>query len=385
MKILLIGNYRLSEQESMQRFAELVLRMLKAAGHEAKLLSPAPLLGKLKPGPSGLGKWLGYADRFLLFLPRLKREAAWADVIHICDQGNAVYVPRIWAKPHIVTCHDLLAIKSAAGAVAVNPTSRTGRVFQRWILSGLRKAQRVVCDSEQTRRELLEVGALPADRTVVVPIALNYPYRPMALGERRAQLRSLGLGESIPFFLHVGGNQWYKNRMGVVRIFAHLAALSGFARHHLLMVGKPWTREIREAVVEGGLETRVQELVGVSNEDLRALYSAADALVFPSLQEGFGWPIVEAQACGCAVFTTNRAPMTEVGGDAAVYFDPEDPAGAAQVIAEGVADVGAIRRRGLENAKRFSSEAMAAGYIAAIEQVVKDRESAGRVSGRGPR
>lgn len=369
----------------MQRFAELVLRMLKAAGHEAKLLSPAPLLGKLKPGPSGLGKWLGYADRFLLFLPRLKREAAWADVIHICDQGNAVYVPRIWAKPHIVTCHDLLAIKSAAGAVAVNPTSRTGRVFQRWILSGLRKAQRVVCDSEQTRRELLEVGALPADRTVVVPIALNYPYRPMALGERRAQLRSLGLGESIPFFLHVGGNQWYKNRMGVVRIFAHLAALSGFARHHLLMVGKPWTREIREAVVEGGLETRVQELVGVSNEDLRALYSAADALVFPSLQEGFGWPIVEAQACGCAVFTTNRAPMTEVGGDAAVYFDPEDPAGAAQVIAEGVADVGAIRRRGLENAKRFSSEAMAAGYIAAIEQVVKDRESAGRVSGRGPR
>ena len=120
--------------------------------------------------------------------------------------------------------------------------------------------------------------------------------------------------------------------LGVVRIFAHLAALPQFAQHHLVLAGKPWTRELRELIRHVGLAERVHEWVDVSNEDLRALYSAADALIFPSLQEGFGWPIAEAQACGCPVFTTNRPPMTEVGADAAAYFDPDDPERAARSL-----------------------------------------------------
>lgn len=377
MKVLLLGNYVPSQQQSMLRFGELMSLLVKAAGHDVRMVQPPPVLSKRAPGESGLGKWLGYFDRFLLFLPRLRREVAWADVIQICDQANAVYVPRLGAKPHLVTCHDLLAIRSAFGEVSANPTSRTGRIYQRWILSGLRRAHRVVCVSEQTRRELVAVANLPVERTAVVPNALNYPYSPMAPKECQDRLRSLGASESLRFFLHVGGNQWYKNRAGVVRIFAQLAALPRCAQHHLLMVGKPWTWEIRNLVNEAGLTDRVHELVDVSNEDLRALYSAAEALIFPSLQEGFGWPVVEAQACGCPVFTTNRPPMTEVGGDAAVYFEPEDAAGAAQVIADHLADVAAISKRGCENAKRFSTEAMSTGYLAAIEQVVKERRHEG--------
>lgn len=385
MKVLLLGNYGPGQQKSMLRFGELMSGLLTGAGHDVRIVQPPSVLGKLRPAEAGVGKWLGYVDRFVLFLPQLKREAAWADVVHICDQANAVYVPILGTKPHLVTCHDLLGIRSALGEIAANPTSWSGRVYQRWILSGLRKAQRIVCVSEHTRRELLAVAHLPAWRTAVVPNALNYPYSPMRPPECRARLLALGFGESLPFFLHVGGNQWYKNRLGVVRIFANLATRGGFERSHLLMVGKPWTREMRHLVSASGLSGRVHELVDVANEDLRALYSAAEALIFPSLQEGFGWPIVEAQACGCAVFTTNRAPMTEVGGDAAVYFDPDDPAEAARAIAGGLGDAGTRRLRGLENAERFSSEAMAAGYIAAIEKVVKEREPEGKVSGRGPR
>ncbi|WP_198660029.1 glycosyltransferase [Acidithiobacillus ferrivorans] len=70
----------------------------------------------------------------------------------------------------------------------------------------------------------------------------------------------------------------------------------------------------------------------VDNENLRALYSGAALLLFPSLQEGFGWPIVEAQACGCLVATTNRAPMTAVGGQGDIYFDVSDACGAAAAI-----------------------------------------------------
>ena len=81
-------------------------------------------------------------------------------------------------------------------------------------------------------------------------------------------------------------------------------------------------------------KTQVRELVSVQNEDLRALYSTATALLFPSFQEGFGWPIIEAQACGCPVITSNRTPMTEVGENAAIYINPDSPEEAAREIAK---------------------------------------------------
>jgi glycosyltransferase involved in cell wall biosynthesis len=382
MKVLLIGNYVHNQQPSMDRFSELLRGLYVGHGHDAHLLQPTAVFGQLSPGAEGLGKWLGYIDRFLLFGSQLRREVEWADVVHICDQANSVYAPRLMGKPHLVTCHDMFAIRSALGEIPANPTGWTGRIFQRWILSSLRKAQRVVCVSEQTCRELISVAGLAPERTAVVPNALNYPFRPMPAEDCRVRLRELGATEPVPFFAHVGGNQWYKNRAGVVRIFAHLAALPQFAEHHLILAGKPWSRELRLLIDHVGLAERVREWVDISNEELRALYSAADALIFPSLREGFGWPIVEAQACGCPVFTSDRAPMTEVGADAAAYFDPGDPQGAARVVAERIADAAAMSRRGLENAKRFSSASMLAGYLSALDEVVKERASVVEPSNR---
>lgn len=363
MKILLLGNYIHSRQQSMQRFADLMRELLTAAGHEVRLLKPEPLLGNLKPGETGLGKWLGYLDRYILFRPRLRRAARWADVVHVCDHSNAMYVDMIGGRPNVVTCHDLLAIQGARGEIAGQVTGFSGRIFQRWILSGLRRAQHVVCVSEQTRSELRRLSGLPAARCSVVPNALNYPYRPMGSVEARARLQRLGASAPWPFFVHVGGNQWYKNRTGLVRLFMQLSALPPFQSHHLIMVGKPWPDELRTLVQGSGLAARIHEWTEVANEDLRALYSMAEALLFPSLQEGFGWPIAEAQACGCPVVTTGRPPMTEVGGEAAIYINPADPAGAAGRIAAALTERERWRSTGLENAARFSSEAMIDGYL----------------------
>ena len=370
MKVLLLGNYVHSRQQSMQRFADLMRELLTAAGHEVRLLKPEPLLGNLKPGETGLGKWLGYVDRYLLFRPRLRRAARWADVVHVCDHSNAMYVDMIGGRPNVVTCHDLLAVQSALGEIPGNVTGFSGRIFQRWILSGLKHAQHVVCVSEQTRSELRRLSGLPAARCSVVPNALNYPYRPMESDEARARLQRLGASAPWPFFVHVGGNQWYKNRAGVVRLFMQLAALPPFQSHHLIMAGKPWPDELRALVQGSGLAARIHEWTELANEDLRALYSTAEALLFPSLQEGFGWPIAEAQACGCVVVTSNRAPMTEVGGEAAVYIDPDDAPGAAAVIAGALADRDALVEAGLRNAERFSGAQMVEGYVAAYRRVV---------------
>ncbi len=142
MKVLLIGNYEYNRQESMQRFVELLRHGLTDAGCDVHRIRPSPVMGRIKPGESGLGKWLGYFDRFVLFPPRLRRLVQWADVVHMCDQANSVYIPWLKGKPNVVTCHDMLAIRSALGEIPQNLTRWSGRVFQRWILSGLRQAQR---------------------------------------------------------------------------------------------------------------------------------------------------------------------------------------------------------------------------------------------------
>ena len=95
MKVLLVGNYPHDEQESMQRFANLLRSGLSAAGHEVRLLRPTPFIGRLKPAASGFGKWFGYVDKFILFPKELKAAAKWADIVHICDHSNAFYVKHL--------------------------------------------------------------------------------------------------------------------------------------------------------------------------------------------------------------------------------------------------------------------------------------------------
>jgi len=371
MKVLLVGNYPNARQQSMQRFADLLHEGLTATGHEVRLMRPRLWLGRLWRGETGLDKWIGYIDRFLLYPPVLRRQVDWADLVHICDQANAVYLPHLKGKPHLVTCHDLFAIRAAQGEIAESPTGFTGRVYQRWILRNLKQARAVACVSEQTRDELLRVAGLAEASVAVVQNGLNYRYHPMALDEAGARLQALGLEAHRPFFLHVGGNQWYKNRPGVLRIFGHLSQQPAFRDHVLVMAGKPWTETMRQLVRSLGLEGRVLERVEVANEDLRALYSLAEALLYPSLQEGFGWPIAEAQACGCVVATTDRPPMTAVGGAAAIYLDPARELEAAALVAAGLMTAEQRRAAGLEQSTKFAPKSMIDGYLQCYERALR--------------
>lgn len=137
------------------------------------------------------------------------------------------------------------------------------------------------------------------------------------------------------------------------------------------MVGKRWTSEMRQFISESGLNGSALELTGVSDEDLRALYSTASLLLFPSLQEGFGWPIVEAQACGCPVATVNRAPMNEVAGDAAIYIDPENWPAAAVILSQALKNSANMRERSIANAARFRF-GMIESYVSLYERVVAE-------------
>lgn len=172
----------------------------------------------------------------------------------------------------------------------------------------------------------------------------------------------MGIAKFSPFLLHVGGNSWYKNKASLLRIFARMVRLDDSRTSNLVLAGAALPENLARLARELGVHDRVREAINVTNEQLCALYSAAQGLIFPSLAEGFGWPIIEAQACGCPVFTSNSKPMNEVGGDGAVYFDLEDESGAAEIISQALGNRASWIQLGHRNAMKYSADSMIQGY-----------------------
>lgn len=366
--VLLIGNYAPDRLQSMERFAVMMLDGLAAAGVPAELIQPEPCFGRFRFAGGFVAKWLAYLDKFILFPLQLRhRLKAAPAVVHICDHSNAMYARQIRDVPVVVTCHDLLAVRGALGEQTDCPASVTGKLLQRWIVSGLEKAAVVCCVSRATLEDAQRLVARRdgKPRLEVIPQGLNYPYRVLPPGEARARLAKHGaLASGAPFVLHVGSNLRRKNREGVLRIFARCQKQwNGL----LVLAGQPLSDTLRSLGRELSVLDRLIEVPDATTEVLEALYNRATALLFPSRFEGFGWPIIEAQACGCPVICGDGAPLPEVAGDAGLIHPVEDEeAFAAEIIR--LADPEERARwsaKSLRNAQRFSTERMIAEYISA--------------------
>ena len=352
----------------MQGFANTLLTGLKAQGHDVRILSPTVHLQRIGSPTTGVGKWLGYADKYLLFPPEMRRACRWADVVHVCDQGNAIYLGFLRDFPHLITCHDLLAVRAARGELPGWKTGRSGRIYQNLIVQGLKHAKYIVCDSEATYQDTQRIVGLASSQIDMVYVSLLQPYKPMLVSESARHLEELSL-PSNPFFFHIGGNQHYKNRFMVIRIFQVFRSKAANTDYKLVLAGRRLTEEMTAYIKREGLANHVLERTDVTEDQLRAMYSRAAGLIFPSLYEGFGLPIIEAQASGCPVFASNRAPLTEVGGEGAVYFDPTDPDGAAQVIAENIVNRESMIEAGFANIPRFAPDIMLARYLEVYKRI----------------
>ncbi len=365
MKILLLGNYINDQQVSINRFVNLMEKGLTKLGHQVRRIKPEPIFGQLRPSTYGLGKWLGYIDKLLIFPIKLRQCLDWPDLVCLCDQSFSPYMFSLRNKTHLVICHDLLAVRSALGEIPENPTSWTGRQYQFLILKELKQAQYIACSSEATHADVLRLSKINLNRATVIEDCLDEEYERMPEEDALIRVLKFNINLDSPLLLHVGGNQWYKNRLGLLTIFNYLRDIPALKDIRLVMVSRPLTDAMRQVININNLEKQVIELVALSDDDLRAFYSIATALIFPSLQEGFGVPVIEAQACGCPVFTSNRLPMTEICRDAAVYFDPKDPKSAATIIAENLLNseqMSQMRQKGLINASRFTFSRMMQSY-----------------------
>jgi glycosyltransferase involved in cell wall biosynthesis len=364
MRILLVGNYPLDNQTSMLRYAEMLCRQLALRGHQIEVIHPQPIVGN-GVSQRALRKWLGYVDKYIFFPAKLSSRSRAFDLVHVCDHSNSMYLPHTSGRPCSITCHDLLAIASAQGRYPEQRISATGKVQQRWILKHLTSARHVVCVSAHTARELATFSSKTIQDVAIIPNGLNFPYSPASVEAVHHLRERLGLAAGEQYLLHIGGDHWYKNRAGVLRIFRSLSTplrTAGAPVPRLVMAGQVLSQDMRDYIATHELAASVIVVPDPSNEELRSLYTGAAALLFPSLHEGFGWPLIEAQSCGCPVITSNRSPMTEVAGDAALYIDPADESAAATLIAASLDRLHLLRDAGFRNIQRFNAERIAEEY-----------------------
>ena len=248
--------------------------------------------------------------------------------------------------------------------------------FTRYLKEHSRESTRILCPSNVTKSDIVNYLEIPEEKVRVIYWGVDSHFRPVEdeVVVNRVKNRYGLIGD---FILFVGTIQPRKNIEGLLEAFWILNEKKDFS-HKLIIAGcKGWKySEIFNRIEAYGLKEKVKWLGYVDYEDLPGLYSLADVLVLPSYYEGFGFPILEAMACGTPVVTSNVSSMPEVAGDAAILVDPNSP----EMIAESIRQVlmdselnQKLRETGLMRAKEFTWEKSADEIMAVFDEVVRER------------
>ena len=294
--------------------------------------------------------------------------------VHFSNQHLGRWVS--WLdQPCVVTVHDLVRL-----AFPHAPEDRMSVVGLALDRRGIRKATHVICVSEVTKKDLMQYLAVAEAKITVIYNGIDHSiFKPSPVNDGRF---------SAPYVLYVGSERPRKNLVCLLRAFAAIKDRGPrFASLRLLKVGSAGrSEEFRTATLDEarrlGIDRDIDFVDHVSDQDLAVVYSNAVALVYPSLYEGFGLPVVEAMASGCPVVASNVSSLPEVAGSAALLVDPNDPAGFAEALHSVILDRDLrtrLRGDGLRRARDFSWD-----NTASVTYAVYERLLDGAKKGVGP-
>jgi glycosyltransferase involved in cell wall biosynthesis len=241
--------------------------------------------------------------------------------------------------------------------------------FSALLREAVRRAARIITLSQYTADQLACHCGVARERIRVIPGGVDLPERILHPRERQQEREQI-VGPGNEMVLAVGAIQTRKNTLNAVRAVASLPA-----NYQLVLAGgNGYGSEIVRDFIHGaGLDARVKLLGYVTKARLHLLYEAASLFLFPSLEEGFGLPVLEAMAHGVPVVASSTSSLPEVAGDAALYVDPRAPADIARKIQRGVEDAdlrAALIERGLERARQFTWQRTAEETLKVYEEVL---------------
>jgi len=283
-----------------------------------------------------------------------------ADLFHSLVQRP----PAFRFKKEIVTIIDLFALTSKDYS-----TPDFQRKFSALFLEAVERAICIITPSQYTTDQLLKHTSVPREKIRLVPFGVDLPqgsFSPERCTLEREQL--VGKGNKMIFT--VGVIQTRKNTLNALKALRHLPE-----RYRLVIAGGNGhgSEAIHDFIRTEGLASRVALLGYVPAERLPVLYNAADVFLFPSLEEGFGLPVLEAMAHGLPVVAAETSSLPEVGGDAALYADPHDPTDIAEIVLRAAEDENqrkAMVEKGLARARMFTWRRTAEGNLSVYNEVL---------------
>lgn len=267
--------------------------------------------------------------------------------LHVTTQNFAFLLSLIPAKYKILTCHDITPYLFPEKKLLM-------RLVIQWNYQSITKAEKIVCDSKNTQRDLQRYLKIPPQKIIVV-----YPLvgEEFFLRKKASVLKKISMGLNLPakFVLYVGS---YTENKNLATLFKAFSISLNTHRINLVVVNrkKSLPHKLKRLLADLAIERSVFFTGYLTDKQLSAVYQLASALVAPSLYEGFGYPVVEAMASGCPVITCFNSSLREVAGKAAHFVEPTDIVGLSRVINQILTNeklVSRLKNLGIKQAKQF--------------------------------
>ena len=272
---------------------------------------PPPVTGaRMRPHRWLPGRWVQQAWKRLDW-PPFQWFAGRADVYHFPN----FIIPPLRRGRAVVTIHDLSFIHFPDAAEPKNLAYLTARIGET-----VRRAEAIIADSAAIAAEIIEHFHIPSEKVIAIPLGIDARFAPPSADGITAVRARHNLDR--PYLLMVGTIEPRKNIPFLIDVFERLKDFDG----ELILVGRPgWkTETIYARIACSPRAARIRQLTGVADDDLPALYAGAQVLVYPSLYEGFGFPPLEAMACGTPVVSSPHGSLREILGEAAAIVEEFD-------------------------------------------------------------
>lgn len=297
-------------------------------------------------------------------------KASGVDLIHYSNFNSPVFYR---STPSIVTVHDL-TLWFFPGRLQRSWIKRMG--YRYIIRKSCQNATKIIAVSEATKQDIVKHLGIPAEKIVV--IYEGAPQRVAEVSDPK-KIEAIRSRHDInrPYFIYVGNWRKHKNLVRLIRAFGLMRHRFGLD-YQLVLIGKkdPLAPEVGATINQLGLQQHVVIAGYIPDNEIGAFYSAAEALVFPSLYEGFGITPLEAMAAGTPVITSNISCLPEVLGDAALYCDPydiEDIAAKMQELAKSYHLKKSLREAGFKQVKKYSFAKMSKEILELYEEVLSQK------------
>jgi len=366
LSICLVETAPAGQQGSMSRYADLLASSLAASDEvnvsRIKLALPQSTLNKI---PLRIRMWVHHCAIFVAAPFRLWHQAA--DIYHIVD-GSHAYVARfLAAEKTVMTAHDIIPLLQIKGVLGGGVPGRGSRAVIDAAIKGGSRCRRVVCDSSSTMNDLQQYGGLGAEKMTVIFPALSDDV--VRFADRFPSWHQRRYSDA-PCIFHLGHNGFYKNRAGVLRVFAQCC--HQVPNLKLKLAGPRMDDMLSQLADSLGISDRVECIVNPSDQQVIELYRNSSLLLFPSIYEGFGWPPLEAMAFGCPVVCSSEGSLSEVAGAAALTAPACEEARLAEHCLSILNDdnrAEAMISRGIKHIERFKPQDMARALMAVYRQV----------------